>query len=72
MAVDLPDAGHTGDADVHGAAGIGHQLQQQLLRLLPVVGPGRLDERDRPRQRRAVAVADRGGQLLDVVHLAQV
>ena len=27
-----------------------------------MVGPGRLDQRDRPRQCRAIALADRGGE----------
>ena len=35
----LADAGNTGDADVHGTAGIGHQLLQQRLGLLPVIRP---------------------------------
>ena len=56
---------------MHGAARVGHQLQQQLLGLLAVIGPGRLDQRDGSWQRRAVAAADGGGEVFDVSHLAE-
>ena len=54
----LPHPRHAGDADVHGPPGIGHQLHQQLLGVFPVVGPGGLHERDRPRQRGPVPAAN--------------
>jgi hypothetical protein len=52
---------------MHRAACLWHQLHQQPLRLLAVIGPGRLDERDRPRKGRAITVSDRGGEVVDPV-----
>ncbi len=58
----LPDARHTGDAHVDGTTRVRHQLQQQLLGLPPVIGAGRLDEGDRPRQAGTVPATHRRGQ----------
>ena len=44
--------------------GLGQQLQQQLLRLFAMVGPGGLQQRDGPRQRGTVAAADGVGQAI--------
>jgi hypothetical protein len=52
----LPHPRHPGDTDVHGVTRLGHQLRQQQLGLLPVVGPCGLDQRDGPRQRGTVTV----------------
>ena len=49
----LPRAGRAGDADADRAAGVREHLGEQRLGVVAVVGPGRLDERDRARQRRA-------------------
>lgn len=54
----LADTGNAGDADAPRAARVRKQLDQQLLRLRPVVLPVGLDERDRPRQQAAVARED--------------
>jgi hypothetical protein len=69
----LPDSGHTGDPHVVAAARLGHQLQQQCLRPIPVIGTGRLDQGDGTRQRRAVAAAHGLGEVLHAVgHLAEI
>lgn len=55
----LADAGHTRDAYADRASGVREQAQQQLLRLLPVIGPGGLDERDRLGHITSPALEDR-------------
>src|SRR4051794_3534680 len=59
----LADAGDAGDADASRVTGMGQQLDEQLLGLFAMVGPPRLDERDRPRDRSPVPVADTRSQL---------
>ena len=54
----LADPGHAADPDPLRATGVRQQRRQQLLRLLPVIGPPRLDQRDRPGDRSPVAAAD--------------
>ena len=56
----LPGPRHAGDADAVGAAGTAQQTGQQLLGRLLVVRPGRLDQRDRPSERRPVGRQDAG------------
>ena len=54
----LADPRRAGDADAHGLAGVGQQLLHQLPRLALMIRPLRFDERDRPRQHRALAATD--------------
>ena len=61
MVVDLPTPGRAGDADARRLAGLGQQLLHQPVRLCLMVGALALDQRDRARERRAVA----GAQALD-------
>ena len=56
----LPGAGNAGDADAVAAAGTPEQADEQLLGRLLVIRPGRLDERDRPAERRPVGRQDAG------------
>ena len=51
----LADTGDTGDPDPIGVAGVGQQHRQQGAGPSPMIGPGRLDERDRPPDRGAIA-----------------
>lgn len=67
MAVDLPTPGTPGDADAMGVPGVRQQSQQQLLRLLTMVGAGRLDQCDGPWQRRTVTAAHGRRQPVDGV-----
>lgn len=56
-----------GDADAMGVPGVRQQSQQQLLRLLTMVGAGRLDQCDGPWQRRTVTAAHGRRQPVDGV-----
>ena len=51
----LADAGRARDAEPHAGARVGQDGVEELDRLGAVVGPGRLDEGDRPPERAAVA-----------------
>ena len=59
MVVRFADARRAGDADAHGLAGIGKELLHKLSRLLLMVGRVLSIKRDRARERRAVAGAER-------------
>ena len=63
----LADAGHAGDPDVHGCTRERHEFEQQLLGLVPMIGAGRFDPGDGPRQRGAVTIPDRGSEILNRV-----
>ena len=64
----LARAGRAGDADAHGAADVGEDLGEERLGVGAVVGAGRLDERDRARQRAPVAVDHQARQLAHGAH----
>ena len=70
MVVDLPDSGRAGNADADRLAGIGQQRLHQFARRGLVIAAPALDQRDCPRQRRAVTRADVVGEPVDVRHLA--
>ena len=61
----LAHPGSPGDAHAMRFARVGRQRQQELLRLLVMVGAGGFQQRDGPRQHRAVTAADGGRQVLD-------
>ena len=64
----LPRARRAGDADAYRVPGRGHELVEQRDRVRPMIGAGRLDERDRPRERPPIAGAHRVGELADFAH----
>ena len=55
----LAHAGRAGDADAQRAARVRHQRVEDLLAALGVIGARALEQRDRARDRAAVARADR-------------
>src|SRR5580765_8435663 len=61
----LPDARNAAHADAGGAARVRQEELEQALRVALVVGTRALDERDRLRERAAIAAPDAGGELVD-------
>ncbi len=60
------DAGRAGDADADRLAGVWQQRLHQIARRGLVIAAPAFDQRDRARQRRAVAGAEVFGEFLDI------